>query len=67
MKWVLAFSIVVLLADTAASIPASPFPYDALQPDGTIVTLMLNGDEFSNYESDLKGKLGGGRFCGIIP
>jgi hypothetical protein len=38
------------------SMTASPWPFDEVQPDGSVVTLLLNGNEFSNETLDLKGK-----------
>jgi hypothetical protein len=34
---------------------ASPIPYDVSLPDGSTITLVLQGDEFEHYERDLNG------------
>ena len=34
---------------------APPFPYEATQPDGSVVVLRSNGDFFWHYESDVDG------------
>jgi hypothetical protein len=35
---------------------ASPFPFDEIQPDGSVVTLLLHGDEHGHEMTDLQGK-----------
>ena len=43
------------LASTAHAIPASPYSFDVVQPDGTRITLRVRGDERFNWLEDLNG------------
>jgi len=40
---------------TALGVPASPLPYQVKQPDGTVITLYIRGDEDFNWEEDVNG------------
>ncbi len=40
---------------TLNAVPASPFPVIISQPDGTQLTIRLNGDEYFNYKTTLDG------------
>lgn len=40
---------------TADAVPAQPGVFTRLQPDGTVVSLMLHGDEFGHYMTDTGG------------
>jgi hypothetical protein len=57
MKGSLMFMIVALAlkVEHGVSMTASPFPFDEIQPDGSVVTLLLHGDEYSHDASDLQG------------
>jgi M6 family metalloprotease-like protein len=44
--------LVGVCSSTALAIPASPHPYDALQPNGTTVTLRLRGNEHFHWEEE---------------
>jgi len=37
------------------AVPALPFPVNITQPDGTVLTIRLHGDEFFNYKTTLDG------------
>ena len=37
------------------AVPATPFPVNITQPDGSELTVMLHGDEFFNYKTTLDG------------
>lgn len=50
---ILSLFILSTLAVRAAV--ANPAPFDFRQPDGTIVTVRLNGDEFAHWYTDLQG------------
>jgi hypothetical protein len=53
-------AIMVLLSfpiEGVGAMTASPIPYDEIQPDGSLVTLVLKGDENGHDASDLKGEL----------
>ncbi|MCL2596943.1 MAG: M6 family metalloprotease domain-containing protein [Paludibacter sp.] len=39
------------------AVPAIPTPIDKTQPDGTILTMLLHGDEFFSYQTTLDGFL----------
>jgi hypothetical protein len=47
----------VFRVDPGVSMTASPLPFDEIQPDGSVVTLVLNGDETWHEQSDLNGAL----------
>lgn len=49
------FSIFSLIASNAFAIPAAPFPFEANQPDGSVVTLKVRGDEHYNWTEDANG------------
>jgi M6 family metalloprotease-like protein len=42
----LAMAVLIALAHTAYAGPASPYPFQAKQPDGQMITLKVEGDEF---------------------
>jgi len=44
-----------LLPQGARAIPASPHPFEVVQPDGTVITLHVRGDEYFNWWEDLNG------------
>ena len=37
------------------AVPATPFPINITQPDGSILTIRLHGDEYFNYKTTLDG------------
>ena len=39
------------------AVPAYPFPVKVVQPDGTEISVKLNGDEFFHYQTTLDGYL----------
>lgn len=39
----------------ASAVPASPHPFTVTQPDGTIITLYIKGDEYFHYMVDTAG------------
>jgi len=43
------------IASFVNAMPASPHPYSVTQPDGTIVTMRIRGDEFFHWEEDAAG------------
>ena len=49
--WLNHHSIVVMVV----AMSASPIPFDVQLPDGSTITLVLDGDEFEHYERDLNG------------
>ena len=46
---------VVPAANRVQAMPASPHPYAVKQPDGTLVTVYIRGDEFFHWEEDAGG------------
>ena len=49
LKKLLSTLLLVLSTYVCWAIPADPTPRKIQQPDGTFVTLRLNGDEYLNY------------------
>jgi hypothetical protein len=45
----------VLVAESAHAGPASPFPFKIQQPDGTVFTARMRGDEFQNWVETVEG------------
>ncbi len=45
----------LLAPNIAFGIPASPWPVELTQPDGTQITLHIRGDEFFHWYEDLEG------------
>ena len=45
----------VLLPFNTHAVPATPFPVKITQPDGSIITVRIHGDEFFNYKTTLDG------------
>lgn len=50
-------AIIVASALPALAVPARPGMFDVTQPDGTVIQLSLNGDEFMHYYMDKDGYL----------
>ncbi|MDH3589574.1 MAG: M6 family metalloprotease domain-containing protein [Gammaproteobacteria bacterium] len=50
-------TLIVLLGPSqqALSMPASPFSFAAVQPDGAPITLNIRGDEHYNWTEDIRG------------
>ena len=42
---------------TAWAVPADPTPFKYTQPDGTVITLQLHGDEFFHWITDASGQI----------
>ena len=55
MKKNLLLLVMGLLCLTARSIPADPKPIQVQQPDGTMLTIKLHGDEFFHYTTTSDG------------
>ena len=55
MKKKLFLLLVGLLSLTAQAIPADPTPITVTQPDGSTLTVKLNGDEFFHFTTTLDG------------
>ena len=55
----LIFSSIALMGalapQVAQAIPASPLPFEAIQPDGSRITLHVRGDEYFHWYEDLNG------------
>ena len=50
------FLIVFLIPSVSLNaVPASPFPVNISQPDGTVLTIRIHGDEFFNYKTTVDG------------
>ena len=49
MKNVLSLLVMGLMCLNALAVPADPTPATVTQPDGTVLTVVLHGDEFFNY------------------
>ncbi len=45
----------ISFASSAKGMPASPHPYTVRQPDGTLVSVYVRGDEFFHWEEDAAG------------
>lgn len=41
----------------ASAVPATPYPIDHVQPDGSIISVRLEGDEFGHLAFDASGQL----------
>jgi hypothetical protein len=48
-----------LRVEHGVSMTASPLPFDEIQPDGSVVTLLIHGDEYLHETSDLQGEFRG--------
>ena len=48
-------SIIVLVALRMLAVPAHPQPAKVVQPDGSVITILLHGDEYMSYETTLDG------------
>ena len=55
MKKVLTGVLALLMGCAAFAIPADRRPIHYTQPDGTTITILLHGDEFEHYATDLDG------------
>ncbi|MDD4970000.1 MAG: M6 family metalloprotease domain-containing protein [Paludibacter sp.] len=50
------FLIVFLIpSQILKAVPATPFPVTVTQPDGSILTIRIHGDEYFNYKTTLDG------------
>ena len=49
MKKGLLFFVLALMCLSVSAVPADPTPARLTQPDGSVVTVVLHGDEFFNY------------------
>lgn len=50
------FLIILLIPSVCLdAVPATPFPVTITQPDGSVLTIRLHGDEFFNYKTTLDG------------
>src|ERR1035437_6606502 len=50
------FLIVFLIPSVSLNaVPATPFPVNISQPDGTVLTVRIHGDEFFNYKTTVDG------------
>lgn len=49
------FSLFFFVSSSVFAIPAAPFPYQELQPDGDVITLQSRGDEHFNWTEDANG------------
>lgn len=56
MKKLLLFILSVMIAFSATAAPAYRKPFKVKQSDGTVLTVMLKGDEALHYHSTLDGK-----------
>ena len=54
---VILFIISFTFPQFSKAIPAYPFPVKVIQPDGTEISIKLNGDEFFHYQTTLDGYL----------
>lgn len=55
MKQLSLLILALLVCVAAHAIPASPFPFTVTQPDGSQITVKINGDEFYNFYTTLDG------------
>lgn len=53
-RWVLAASL-LCAAPALHAVPADPTPFRYTQPDGSVITLQMHGDEWFGWASDLSG------------
>jgi M6 family metalloprotease-like protein len=51
----LACAVVLGTARLTLALPASPHPYRVTQPDGTVITVYIRGDEYFHWEEDEHG------------
>ena len=50
------FLIVFLIPSVSLNaVPATPFPVNISQPDGTVLTIRIHGDEYFNYKTTVDG------------
>ena len=54
VRWA-ALVLVLAVPQRAEAIPASPHPFEVVQPDGTSITLHIRGDEYFHWYEDLNG------------
>jgi len=47
--------LLFLFASHAFAVPAAPFPFNVDQPDGTVISLQVKGDEHFNWMEDTDG------------
>ena len=55
MKKILLSMAAVMTAIVMQAVPANPQPVKVQQPDGTYVTIKLNGDEWMNFTTTEDG------------
>ena len=55
-RWVLAAAL-LCAAPVLRAVPADPTPFKYTQPDGSVVTLRMHGDEWCNWTSDMSGTI----------
>lgn len=54
-KFLLSLSFIIALCSATKAAPADPTPVKLLQPDGTTVTAILNGDEYFHFFTTYDG------------
>ena len=57
MRKIYAIAIFALVSITAAAVPAKPGKFRHVQPDGSVITLELHGDEYFHWTTDGDGHL----------
>ena len=53
----LCLACLLFLSADLYAVPATPYPVEVTQPDGTTLTIRLHGDEHFRYNSTLDGFL----------
>ncbi|MBR6886101.1 MAG: M6 family metalloprotease domain-containing protein [Bacteroidales bacterium] len=51
------FAALILTASWAHAVPANPKPFKYTQPDGSVITLTLHGDEYYHWTTDSNGRI----------
>jgi M6 family metalloprotease-like protein len=49
------FALLMVTVPSALAVPANPNPFQEVQPDGTLVSLRVRGDEHFNWTEDMAG------------
>ena len=55
MKKCLLSAIAILCVEFLWAVPATPYPFQITQPDGSVITVKLCGDEHASYYTNIDG------------
>ena len=57
MKKFFVCALMAMLATNLWAVPATPYPFEVTQPDGTTIMVRLHGDEYHHFYTTLDGKV----------